>query len=82
MYKHIIVLSLMRQFSNNKELKHPCTTRFVSNFFILRSILNVENELHLFVIPLEWRGLDYSKKEVAKKRLCLLFKIMICGVTH
>ncbi|KAK9285537.1 hypothetical protein L1049_024732 [Liquidambar formosana] len=67
MYKHTIVLSLMRVHTNNKELKHPCVTRFASNFLMLQSILNVENELRLLVASSEWRGLDYSKKEIAKK---------------
>ncbi|KAL0003982.1 hypothetical protein SO802_011543 [Lithocarpus litseifolius] len=65
--KHTIVLSLMRAHTNNKNLKHPCTTRFASNFLMLQSILNVESKLRLLVASSDWRGLDYSKKDIAKE---------------
>lgn len=57
MYKHTIVLSLMRVHINNKELKHPCITRFASIFLMFQSILNVESELRLLVASSYWRGL-------------------------
>ncbi|KAK6145420.1 hypothetical protein DH2020_022240 [Rehmannia glutinosa] len=66
MYKHTIILSLMREHTNNKELKHPCATRFASNFKMLESVLNVEDELRVFVASSTWRGLEYSKQAMAK----------------
>ena len=39
-YMHSIVLSLMRQFTKNKELKCPCTTKFASNYLMLQSIFD------------------------------------------
>nr|POE92471.1 hypothetical protein CFP56_51021 [Quercus suber] len=34
---------------------------------MLQSILNVESELRLLVASSDWRGLDYSKKDIAKE---------------
>ncbi|XP_042490670.1 uncharacterized protein LOC122070554 [Macadamia integrifolia] len=48
LYKSIIVLQLMRSFTN-KDLKYPCKTRFASNFLILQSIVEVEEKLRLLV---------------------------------
>ena len=67
MYKHTIILSLIRAHTNNKELKHPRTIRFASNFLMLQSILNVESELRLLVASSDRRGLDYSKKDIARE---------------
>ena len=57
----------MKQHTNNRELKHPCVTRFASNFKMLQSILDIENEIQLLVASSKWRGLDYSKREKAEK---------------
>ena len=65
MYKHTIILSLMRAHTN-KESKHPCNTRFASNFLMLQSILNVESELRLLVASSDWRGLEFNKKDITK----------------
>ena len=67
MYKHTDILPMMRVHTNGRELKHPCMAGFASNFFMLQSILNVENELRQLVASSEWMGLDYSKKEKAKE---------------
>ncbi|POO01158.1 Calmodulin-binding protein [Trema orientale] len=66
-YKHTDVLSLMRVLTNGRELKHPCVTRFASNFLVLQSILNVEDELRQLVASSEWMRLDYSKKKMAER---------------
>ncbi|XP_043714515.1 uncharacterized protein LOC122662873 [Telopea speciosissima] len=49
MYKHGIVLALMRECIGGKELKKPCKTRFASNFLMLKSILDVEDVLRIMV---------------------------------
>ncbi|KAG8380933.1 hypothetical protein BUALT_Bualt06G0068100 [Buddleja alternifolia] len=67
MYKHTILLSLMREHTNNRELKHPCTTRFASNFKMVESVINVEDELRMFVASSTWRGLDYTKQTMGKQ---------------
>ncbi|XP_059635475.1 uncharacterized protein LOC132277655 [Cornus florida] len=67
LYKHTIILSLMREHTNHKELKHPCATRFASNFLIVQSILEVEDGLRLLVASSEWRGLDYNKRGIGLK---------------
>eukprot|EP00253_Pinus_taeda_P014538 PITA_14538 len=38
-YNHAFVLSLMRRFTRNKELRRPAITRFARNFIILSSLL-------------------------------------------
>ncbi|XP_042483477.1 uncharacterized protein LOC122063838 [Macadamia integrifolia] len=60
LYKSIIVLQLMRSFTN-KDLKYPYKTRFASNFLILQSIVEVEEKLRLLVASAEWRSLRNSR---------------------
>ncbi|XP_059629874.1 uncharacterized protein LOC132272802 [Cornus florida] len=67
LYKHTIISSLMREHTNHKELKHPCATRFASNFLMVQSILEVEDGLRLLVASSEWRGLDYNKRGMGLK---------------
>ncbi|XP_059638798.1 uncharacterized protein LOC132281076 [Cornus florida] len=67
LYKHTIILSLMREHTNHKELKHPCAARFASNFLMVQSILEVEDGLRLLVASSEWRGLDYNKRGMGLK---------------
>ncbi|XP_020098383.1 uncharacterized protein LOC109717117 [Ananas comosus] len=66
MYKHTVLLALMRE-ATHKELKHPCATRFASNFLVLQSLVDVENELRLFVASAEWRESNLNKSRQAKK---------------
>nr|CAD1832671.1 unnamed protein product [Ananas comosus var. bracteatus] len=53
--------------ATQKELKHPCATRFASNFFVLQSLVHVENELRLFVASAEWRVSNLNKSRQVKK---------------
>uniref|UniRef100_A0A7N2RCL3 Uncharacterized protein n=1 Tax=Quercus lobata TaxID=97700 RepID=A0A7N2RCL3_QUELO len=62
MYKDSIVLSLMGEYTNHKELKHPCTSRFSSNFLMLQSILNVQDELQLLVASSKWKKLNHNER--------------------
>ncbi|XP_043725657.1 uncharacterized protein LOC122672228 [Telopea speciosissima] len=55
MYKHGTILALMRECTGGKELKKPCKTRFASNLFMLKSILDVEDVLRVMVASAEWR---------------------------
>ena len=66
MYKDSIISSLMREYTNHKELKHPCKRRFSSNFLMLESILNVQNELQLLVVSSKWKNLNHNEKDIAK----------------
>ena len=65
MYEDCIILSLMKEYTNEKELKHPCTSMFSSNFLMLQSILNVQDELQLLVVSSEWEKLNHNKKGIA-----------------
>ncbi|XP_042483901.1 uncharacterized protein LOC122064255 [Macadamia integrifolia] len=60
LYKSIIVLQLMRSFTN-KDLKYPCKTRFASKFLMFQSIVEVEEKLGLLVASAEWRSLRNSR---------------------
>ena len=62
MYKDGIVLSLMGEYTNHKELKHPCRSRFSSNFLMLQSILNVQDELQLLVASSKWKKLNHNER--------------------
>ncbi|XP_042518479.1 uncharacterized protein LOC122092201 [Macadamia integrifolia] len=66
LYKSIIVLQLMRSFTN-KHLKYPCKTRFASNFLMLQSIVEVEEKLRLLVASAEWRSLRNSRSFEANR---------------
>ena len=46
-------------------MKKPCVTRFASNFKMLESILDVEDELRMLVACTEWRGIAYSRTTAA-----------------
>lgn len=65
-YKDSIISSLMREYTNHKELEHPCKRRFSSNFLMLRSILDVQDELQLLVVSSKWKELNHNEKDIAK----------------
>ncbi|XP_042487548.1 uncharacterized protein LOC122067779 [Macadamia integrifolia] len=66
LYKSIIVLWLMRSFTN-KDLKYPCKTRFALNFLMLQSIVEVEEKLRLLVASAKWRSLRNSRSFEANR---------------
>ncbi|XP_042493873.1 uncharacterized protein LOC122073359 [Macadamia integrifolia] len=66
LYKSIIVLQLIRSFTN-KDLKYPCKTKFASNFLMLQSIVEVEEKLRLLVASADWRSLRNSKSVEADR---------------
>ncbi|XP_042510124.1 uncharacterized protein LOC122085683 [Macadamia integrifolia] len=66
LYKSIIVLQLMRKFTN-KDLKYPYKTRFGSKFLMLQSIVEVEEKLKLLVVSAEWRSLRNSRSTEADR---------------
>ena len=61
-YNHASVLSLMRKFTNNKELVCSAITRFVTNFISLQSLLNSMWDVKRMFLSEEWRALPYSCK--------------------
>jgi hypothetical protein len=62
-YNHASVLSLMRQFTGDKELVRPTITRFATSFISLRSLLNSRWELRTMFLSPEWRALSFSSKQ-------------------
>ncbi|KAL3726563.1 hypothetical protein ACJRO7_031461 [Eucalyptus globulus] len=66
-HKHDGVLSLMKQFTNNWELKQCSTTKFYSNYCMLQSIMEVESELRLLVSSSEWPSFGFEKDESGKE---------------
>ncbi|XP_031269064.1 uncharacterized protein LOC116127557 [Pistacia vera] len=67
MTQYTVLHAAMKEFTKDRQLRQPCATRFASNFLMLQSVLDVENELRLFVASSKWRGFDYCKTESAKR---------------
>jgi hypothetical protein len=61
-YNHASVLSLMRRFTNNRELVRPAITRFATSFISLRSILVCMRDLKTMFVSHEWDDLSFSRK--------------------
>jgi hypothetical protein len=61
-YNHASVLSLMRRFTNNRELVRPAITRFATSFISLRSILVCMRDLKTMFVSHEWDDLSLSRK--------------------
>ena len=53
-YNHTYVLSLMRRFTENKELMRPAITRFATSFISLQSMHKVMMELQRMFFSDEW----------------------------
>ncbi|KAF2300394.1 hypothetical protein GH714_012867 [Hevea brasiliensis] len=67
MYSNAIVLSLMKQYTKGKELKHPCMSKFASKYQMLQSIFDNKNELQQLIMSDEWYMLDSNNNETARK---------------
>ena len=61
-YNHTSMLSLMRQFTNNKELVRPTITRFATSLISLRSLLACMWEIKRMFLSDEWHALSFSTK--------------------
>eukprot|EP00253_Pinus_taeda_P030591 PITA_30591 len=61
-YNHTSMLSLMRRFTNNKELVHPAITRFATSFISLQSLLISIWDVKRMFLSEEWRALPMSCK--------------------
>jgi hypothetical protein len=62
-YNHTFVLSLMRQFTGNKELVRPAITRFATTFISLQSLLKSMLDLQRMFLSNEWVACVYSTKQ-------------------
>ncbi|XP_043725297.1 uncharacterized protein LOC122671888 isoform X2 [Telopea speciosissima] len=71
-HRHTGVLALMRQFTNNKEIKKPCKTRFATHFLMLQSLIVVENELRLFVASSKWRSFQFNRAEITVRTIGII----------
>eukprot|EP00253_Pinus_taeda_P010742 PITA_10742 len=61
-YNHSSVLSLMRRFTNNKELGQSAITRFATTFISLQSLLNSMWEVKSMFHSADWHSLSISRK--------------------
>eukprot|EP00253_Pinus_taeda_P001827 PITA_01827 len=61
-YNHSSALSLMRRFTNNKELVQPAITQFATTFISLQSLLNSMWEVKSMFLSADWRSLSISRK--------------------
>jgi hypothetical protein len=62
-YNNTFVISLMRQFTGNRELVHPAITRFSTNFISLQSLLKSMLNLQTMFLSNEWVSCVYSTKQ-------------------
>jgi hypothetical protein len=62
-YNHTYVLSLMRQFTGNRELVRPAITRFSTSFISLQSLLNSMLDVQRMFLSNEWASCVYSTKQ-------------------
>ncbi|XP_031250301.1 uncharacterized protein LOC116108172 [Pistacia vera] len=67
MTRYTVLHAAMKEFTKDRQLRQSCATRFASNFLMLQSVLDLENELRLFVASSEWRSFDYCKTESGKR---------------
>ncbi|XP_031400939.1 uncharacterized protein LOC116210923 isoform X2 [Punica granatum] len=65
-YGNSDLLSLMRKYTNNKQLIQPQTTDFFSNYSMLLSIIVVKNQLLQLVQSFEWLSSGSGMPEVAE----------------
>lgn len=61
-YNHTSMLSLMRRFTNNKELVCPTITQFATSFISLQSLLNSMWDVKRMFLSEEWRASPMSRK--------------------
>eukprot|EP00253_Pinus_taeda_P010485 PITA_10485 len=61
-YNHTSVLSLMRTFTNNKELVCPAITWFATSFISLQPLLNSMWDVKRMFLSEEWRALPMNCK--------------------
>ena len=61
-YNHTFVLSLMRQFTNNRELVRLTITHFATSFISLQSLLACMWEIKRMFLSDEWHALSFSTK--------------------
>jgi hypothetical protein len=62
-YNHTYVLSLMRQFTGNRELIRPTITRFATSFISLQSLLKSMLKLQRMFLSHEWVACVYSTNQ-------------------
>ncbi|XP_059077840.1 uncharacterized protein LOC131065844 [Cryptomeria japonica] len=59
-YNHALVLSIMRQYTGQKELARPGITRFASNFLTLKSLIKSKAALRHMFVGEEWTSSSYA----------------------
>lgn len=68
-----MVLALMRQYTEQKELAHPGITRFATNFLTLQSMLRSKSALRRMIVGEEWSSSSYATTPVAKDMADCIF---------
>jgi hypothetical protein len=65
-YNHASVPSLMRQFTNNRDLVSPTITRFATSFISLQSLSTCMCEVKRMFLSDEWHALSFGTKPNGK----------------
>ncbi|KAJ7963886.1 hAT transposon superfamily, partial [Quillaja saponaria] len=61
-YKHSMVLNMMKRYTFGNDIVKPGVTRFATNFTTLKQMADLKLNLQSMVISLEWIDCPYSKK--------------------
>jgi len=61
-YNKITILSMMRRYTNDRDLLHPRVTHFASNFISLQSLFRNMHELCSMFISREWSDTTMSTR--------------------
>ena len=63
-YNHALVLSIMREYTKEKELARLGITRFASNFITLKSLLSSRLALRCMFVGPQWRSSSFATTPV------------------
>jgi len=66
-YRHCLVLNLMRKFTRGRELVRPAITRFATCFLTLKSIHEQKKELKNMFSSDEWERCSHYRSSVGRK---------------
>lgn len=72
-YNHTWVLSLMRKFTNDKDLVRPGVTRFASLFLTLQSILGAIGHLKQMFVSDAWKESSFSNRPEGERIVAIVF---------
>ncbi|WOL14986.1 hypothetical protein Cni_G23767 [Canna indica] len=74
-YSHALVLNMMRNHTNGKDLILPCESQAAMNFITLKNMISLKENLRTMVTSSEWLASPYSRKTVG-----MLVTDLVCSL--